>query len=217
MFHELSQLLYPTRCYGCKSLGPSICSNCKSELQLGFYKTRVEAITVYSGLLYTNTASKIIIAAKENGFKAADELIIAAILGTLEKLHVDSKTLHLVPIPSSRQTQRRRGRSFIADLTQEMSAKTGIAINDCLEISRKVKDQSTLRRAERVANMHGAFNLKSSPRGDLLIIDDVVTTGATLREAIRAINSQRTQGMSTISAVTACVAQPLRYGVEPTL
>jgi len=151
-------------------------------------------------------------AAKENSLRGADQLLIAAIIHVLEKAKLDSHFYQLVPVPSSRRSQRRRGRSFVVDLTNQIACQTGIAINDCLQLSRSVKDQSGLTRIERVSNMKGAFSLKAGAvvRGELILIDDVVTTGATLREASRALNSQGFHAVGSVSAVTACVAQPLR-------
>ena len=167
---------------------------------------------MHSALLYTPTASKIILAAKENSIKGADQLLISAITHVLLKANLNSGFFQLVPVPSSKKSQRRRGRSFIVDLTAQISATTGIPMNDCLQLSRRVSDQSGLTRSERVSNMSGAFTLKSDAivRGELIVIDDVVTTGATLREAARALNSQGFHAIGSVSAVTACVAQPLR-------
>ncbi len=167
---------------------------------------------MHSALLYTPTASKIILAAKENSIKGADQLLISAITHVLLKANLNAVFFQLVPVPSSKKSQRRRGRSFIVDLTAQISATTGIPINDCLQLSRRVSDQSGLTRSERVSNMSGAFTLKSDAivRGELIVIDDVVTTGATLREAARALNSQGFHAIGSVSAVTACVAQPLR-------
>jgi len=163
-------------------------------------------------MLYTPTASKIILAAKENGLQGADELLITAIIHVLNKARLERGYFTLVPIPSSKQSQRRRGRRFIVDLTQTISQTTGIGISDCLQVSRRVLDQSGLTKAQRISNMHGAFSLKSGVilRGDAILIDDVVTTGATLREAARALNSQGFLAFGSVSAVTACVSQPLR-------
>ena len=98
------------------------------------------------------------------------------------------------------------------DLCKEISTHTGLSVNECLTLSRRVSDQSGLSRIERLSNMKGAFVLKANAivRGDLILIDDVVTTGATLREAARALNSQGFHAIGSVSAVTACVAQPLR-------
>jgi predicted amidophosphoribosyltransferase len=190
----------------------SICTTCRREWIPHYYKTHVSALNVHSALIYTPTASKIILAAKENGLRGADDLLIAAVIHVLDKARLDKGYFTLVPIPSSRQSQRGRGRSFIVDLTKTISKLTGITVNDCLQVARRVSDQSGLTRAQRISNMHGAFSLKpgSILRGDAIVIDDVVTTGATLREAARALNSQGFQGFGSVCAVTACVAQPLR-------
>ena len=212
MFSELSQLIFPTRCYGCNVIGLSICTLCRREWIPHYYKTQTSALSVHSALIYSPTASKIILAAKENGLQGADDLLIEAIIHVLNKARLDKAYFTLVPIPSSRQSQRGRGRSFIVDLTKTISKHTGIAVNDCLQVSRRVSDQSGLTRVERISNMQGAFSLKSGSilRGDAIVIDDVVTTGATLQEAARALNSQGFHAFGSVCAVTACVAQPLR-------
>jgi len=209
---ELSQLVFPTRCYGCNALGVSICTTCRREWIPHYYKTNLNALSVHSALIYTPTASKIILAAKENGLQGADDLLISAIVHVLDKARLDKGYFTLVPVPSSNQAQRGRGRSFIVDLTKTISKQTGIAVNDCLQVSRRVSDQSGLTRVQRIANMQGAFSLKpgSILRGDAIVIDDVVTTGATLQEAVRALNSQGFHAFGSVCAVTACVAQPLR-------
>ena len=212
MFSELSQLIFPTRCYGCNAIGLSICTLCRREWIPHYYKTQTSALSVHSALIYSPTASKIILAAKENGLQGADDFLIEAIIHVLNKARLDKAYFTLVPVPSSRQSQRGRGRSFIVDLTKTISKHTGIAVNDCLQVSRRVSDQSGLTRVERISNMQGAFSLRpgSILRGDAIVIDDVVTTGATLQEAARALNSQGFHAFGSVCAVTACVAQPLR-------
>ena len=212
MFSELSQLIFPTRCYGCNAIGLSICTLCRREWIPHYYKTQTSALSVHSAFIYSPTASKIILAAKENGLQGADDLLIEAIIHVLNKARLDKAYFTLVPVPSSRQSQRGRGRSFIVDLTKTISKHTGIAVNDCLQVSRRVSDQSGLTRVERISNMQGAFSLRpgSILRGDAIVIDDVVTTGATLQEAARALNSQGFHAFGSVCAVTACVAQPLR-------
>ena len=202
---ELSQLLFPTRCYGCNAIGISICSNCRREWHPHYYLTHIGGLRVNSAVLYSPTASKIILAAKEHGLKGADELIIDAIVHVLSRTNFDKYNVRLVPIPSSAINRRRRGRSFIPDICNEISVRTSIPIIPALTILKKVKDQSTLSAAARAKNMHGAFGIAENiyPRGDLILIDDVVTTGATVSEAARALNSH---GFAVLGSVTACVA-----------
>lgn len=209
---DLAQLIFPTRCYGCNRLGLSICTQCRREWIPHYYKTHLQHLKVHSALLYTPTASKILLAAKENSIQGADDLLISAITHVLHKAKLDSHYFQLVPIPSSKSSQRRRGRSFIVDITKKISKEVGLPINDCLQLTRRVADQSGLTRDQRKTNLEGAFSVKPGAilRGDQILIDDVVTTGATLSEAARALNSQGFHAIGTVSAVTACVAQPLR-------
>lgn len=212
IFSELSQIVFPTRCYGCNALGVSICTSCRREWIPHYYRTHIDGLNVHSAMMYTPTASRIILAAKENSLKGADELLIAAIIHVLNKARLETGYFTLVPVPSSKQSQRHRGRRFIVDITTTISQATGIGMSDCLQVSRPVFDQSRLTKAQRISNMYGAFSLKPGAilRGDAILIDDVVTTGATLREAARALNSQGFQAFGSVCAVTACVAQPLR-------
>ena len=206
---ELSQLLFPTRCYGCNAIGLSICSSCRREWHPHFYTTHVQGIKVHSAVIYSPTASRIIMAAKERGLKGADELIVDAIVHVLDKANFDTFNVRLVPIPSSAPNRRRRGRSFIPEICKQVSAITSIPVIPALTINRAVKDQSSLSAKARLTNMRGAFSISTNthPRGDLILIHDVVTTGATVSEAARALNSQ---GFHVLASVTACLAQPLR-------
>jgi len=164
---------------------------------------------VHSAVIYSSTASKILLSAKENGLKAADSLIIDSIVHVIARATFDHHNIRLIPIPSSNSARRRRGRSFIVDIATRVGQETSLPVSDSLEIIRKVRDQSGLQSKARSKNMVGAFALKRGafPRGDLILIDDVVTTGATLREAARALTGQ---GFHVLASVTACVAQPLR-------
>jgi predicted amidophosphoribosyltransferase len=87
-----------------------------------------------------------------------------------------------------------------------------------LGYSKKVKDQSGLNSEERWNNLNDSLVVKGKsfssqlPSGEaqgVLLVDDLVTTGATLLAAEKALNQA---GIRAIGAVTACVAQPLRYG-----
>jgi predicted amidophosphoribosyltransferase len=72
---------------------------------------------------------------------------------------------------------------------------------------RKVRDQSNLDAKDRAENLEGALVSLRFISGRAILVDDLVTTGATLREAARAL---RAVGIVVSAAVTACVAEPLR-------
>ncbi|CAN2215086.1 Phosphoribosyltransferase domain [Candidatus Nanopelagicaceae bacterium] len=94
-------------------------------------------------------------------------------------------------------------------MTKPASAKLGIPIQSPLFHGRRVRDQSGLDVQGRRNNLEGAFVVEKIDglHGNAVLVDDLVTTGATLNEAARAL---RYAGIQVIGAVTAALAQPLR-------
>ena len=108
------------------------------------------------------------------------------------------------------------------EITDSLANIETIKSIEILQHQRAVKDQSKLNSQQRNRNIAGAFsatcslaelaNLAGSGNiGPLIIVDDLVTTGATLAEAIRAL---RVAGFSVIGAVTGAVANPYDEGVD---
>jgi len=214
---DFVQLLFPTRCFGCSAIGISICANCRSEWHPHLYKSKISGVTVYSSVMYSPVAKRIILAAKESGLQGADDLLIQAMIHSLNYLPIRKNETFLVPIPSTLKSQRRRGRKFIVDLSQKVSKISGLETVQLLEHQRKVRDQSHLNAKSRNKNMIGALTISRGKNtnsqleiygdADLILIDDVLTSGATLREGLRALLAG---GFRVIGAITAAVAQPLR-------
>jgi predicted amidophosphoribosyltransferase len=75
-----------------------------------------------------------------------------------------------------------------------------------LSITKKVIDQSGLSETKRNANLFGAFEVVKPfrPTSAIIIIDDVITTGSTLREAVRALKERN---LTVLGAATACASQ----------
>ena len=103
----------------------------------------------------------------------------------------------LVPIPSTPLTRMRRGHDAIGDLAQAAAKSLrGIGM-DCtvgsvLVHARKVADQSGLSAAERADNMNAALQMRSAAplrRRQVIIVDDILTTGATVAEATRVLSA----------------------------
>jgi len=113
----------------------------------------------------------------------------------------------LVPIPSRKSVARLRGRQFIYELAKEIGSREKLPVSNILTHTRKVRDQSNLDAVARIDNLQGALLSLRYLSGKVFLVDDLVTTGATLAEAARAL---RAKGIDVAAAVTACVAEPLR-------
>ena len=102
---------------------------------------------------------------------------------------------------------RQRGRQFVTALAMQVSATTGLAVENNLIHTRNVRDQSSLDAHRRQENIAKSLRSKNFLNNRAIIIDDLVTTGATLQESVRAL---RLSGIEVAGAVTACFAEPLR-------
>jgi ComF family protein len=106
------------------------------------------------------------------------------------------KKILLVPIPLSRSRQNWRGFNQSAYLGCEIAKNLKWQfIPDFLLRKRFVKPQTGLTRKDRLKNIFGSFNFnpkyKKIPRAyQILVIDDVFTTGATMREVGRVLKKQ---------------------------
>lgn len=212
IFKELHQLIFPGRCISCRNLGESLCRICRLSWSSRNYITHIShnpPLKVFSSIAYSDIAGRVLLAAKESHLKSADLLVADAISYSLRQWLKLEWIDTLVPIPSRKSAVRKRGRQFIEEITELVTEPINLAISTPLHHSRQLRDQSGLNFEERRNNLEGALVVKGKPEGlgRVLLVDDLVTTGATLNEAARAL---RYAGIEVIGAVTAAVAQTVR-------
>jgi len=103
----------------------------------------------------------------------------------------------LVPIPSTRVSRLRRGHDAIGELARSgakalRSIGVDCVVGNPLVHCRRVADQSGLSARERSVNMAGALRVRSTAGLEgrrVVVVDDVLTTGATVTEATRVLSS----------------------------
>jgi predicted amidophosphoribosyltransferase len=120
----------------------------------------------------------------------------AAVAALLRVLGVRPLGLLLVPVPSRRSAVRARGHDPTARLAVRAAAGVGAHVRAArlLRHRRAVLDQAGLGAAQRAANLDGALvvpalrgRLATRVRDPVVVVDDLVTTGASLAEATRAL------------------------------
>lgn len=136
---------------------------------------------------------EVILGLKEQGRTDVAALLapaLAAALSTVLNSAGASATgltgpVELVTVPSSRTAIRRRGFDPVALLVRRAALPT---THPLLRRVRPTEQQKRLDRLERSTNLVGSLRAREVLLGRrLILLDDVVTTGATLREAVRAL------------------------------
>lgn len=99
----------------------------------------------------------------------------------------------VVPVPLSHRRQVLRGYNQAALLAQVVARELSRPVLEILERVRETESQTGMDREKRWENLRGAFRCQKEWKGGgnshLLLVDDVLTTGATAHEAARAIKS----------------------------
>ncbi len=116
----------------------------------------------------------------------------------------------LIPIPLHRVKRRERGYNQAELIAKGISQSTGIPLRtDIVRRKRHTQTQTQLNLEQRQANMEGAFEVNHAPSASvagrtLILVDDVITTGATIESCAREL---RKAGASAVIAASAALAQ----------
>lgn len=213
-------LLWGSACVHCERPGRALCRECSEALlptpsehwpsptPAGLARPIVSG--PYAGLI-----RDIILATKE---RRQHQLVpvLGVYIAVAAAAHEPLGPVALVPVPSRSVTVNERGLDTTAVSTRRAAAllrRTGVAAQcaPLLSVRGGVVDQAGLTAGQRAANLERAFTCPAHrvralasrmPVGHVLICDDVITTGATAREAQRAVEAvgMSVKGIAAIAA-----------------
>lgn len=208
LIRTLQQLLWPVACPVCGA-ADAWCLPCRPDGP-ATEKPVSGAGPVLAAVRYEAGAAEAIRAWKLHGRRDLTEP-----LGELLGAALTRAGLHpvvLVPIPARPASRRRRGRDVVADLARAAARNTPDArVESCLQWRRRVADQVGSGAAERAQNVAGALRVaRSPPSGPVLVVDDIVTTGATLAEASRALWAAGSGPLAAVALAASPGRAPMR-------
>ena len=204
----ISTLIFPETCLVCNYPGSDLCRVCKNRFIPKPKFLLGEKFSIVSSLPYDDISKKVILLSKEQGLVAAHRILARAISSAISEFRVKTR-VSIVLIPTQSKSLRRRGINHLEEIGRLIRENTllnrDFEILNALEFTRRISDQTKLTESQRASNLHGAFRVRkvriSNP---IIVVDDVVTTGSTLREAVRALQERN---LTVIGAATACASQ----------
>ena len=189
---RLLDLLYPPKCAFCRKLvtgGRMLCPDCEKALPVPEKEKQSKKISglavCLSPLYYTGDVRQSLHRYKFQG-AAAYYRIYAELMAVCVREH--GLTADLVTwVPLSRKRLRRRGYDQARLLAEEVAGRLALPCEQTLEKIRNNPAQSgTSGAEERQKNVRGVYRAVTSFAGEhVLLVDDIVTTGATLSEAAK--------------------------------
>lgn len=219
-------LVLPGTCAGCDAPGSSLCGPCRAELaDLALADTgRVAPVPPPDGwpgctgtLRYEGMSARVM-----KAFKDGDRLDLVDLLGrlltdavrrevTAPPFDPGRRPVLLVPIPSAPAAVRRRGHRPTQLLARRAARALGpgVSVAPVLTMSRRTQDQAGLDREHRLDNLRDAMRVRSERTvlgRDCVLVDDVLTSGATLGEGRRAL---LTAGAAHVG-MAVCMVTPRR-------
>lgn len=153
--------------------GNKICDFCKNKKKI--------VKSVSCPLLYNNTTRKSILKLKSDGGKYLAKYMAELIYKRLQDDDIDFDII--VPVPSHKKTIAKRGYNPAKVLADELSALTDKAVVDCLIKTVHTKNQKFLDFQTRQSNLENSITITDSKIVKdkiVLIVDDIITTGATI-------------------------------------
>ena len=205
-------LVAPPFCWGCgDDAGRSepLCSSCRAELTWLGEEPLVIAgdVEAWAPLAYEGPARALVRGLKFRGAAGlAAPLAAQIVAGAPPRLLVAGTVL--VPVPLHPARARRRGFNQAERLATAIGRRTGLPVSDCLRRHGAAGARQVGRgRAERLAGIGGGIAVRPGARAPsrAVLVDDVVTTGATLAACaaalrgaaaveVRAVSDARTPG-----------------------
>ena len=176
-----------------------LCPDCRAGLRrLAPAIREIGGVAVWAPVAYEGPARELVHALKFRGVRLAAAVMAAQIAASAPPGLLSGDAL--VPVPLHRSRLRRRAFNQAALLAGELAHRAGLPVWDGLARRGRAGTQVGRGRAARAAGVAGAFALREGvrPPARAVLVDDVVTTGATLAACAAAL---RAAGAERVAAV----------------
>jgi len=233
-FKRIINAVYPKdiKCINCskelfKPMPYSLCTECKSKLEFidkCCFKCGAKTVsdsedckeccdkkfhymTARAPVVYNSVARNLVLRLKAGGEKYLACYLADIMMTTYKKLKMDFDIIACVPL--NFKTLKQRGFNQADLLARSLSEKTGIKyLPFIVEKTKETSLQVDRTREERLKNLTGAFSVTNPSEVEkkrVLLVDDVITTSATVSEIAKVLRSAGAKSVTAIAFARACM------------
>jgi ComF family protein len=192
---RLLSLVAPPLCLACGAAAQvhqPLCRACRADMRwLAFEQAELPGPPVWAAVSYDGPARALVAALKFRGAIGVADAMAAQMAACAPPGLLEGRAL--VPVPLHPARRRRRGFNQAEELARALSRRTGLPLADCLRRTAGGARASQVGRGreERLGALDGAFRLRAESPVPMraLLVDDVVTTGATLAACAAGLES----------------------------
>ena len=211
-FADAWALVAPVDCAGCGATDRALCPTCALELRsrplLGELDVTSSTLALTAALPYDGVARRVLLAFKEEGRTELARPLAGLLSTAVDLAWRGSRADLLVPVPGSWAAAGRRGFDPVALIAR----RAGLVVTPALRVVRGgAAPQKSRGLAERLATAAPRWRVSPRVRGRrVVLVDDVVTSGATLRAAVLALR----EAGAEVAGCCAIAATPRRVGAS---
>lgn len=181
----LVDLVLPGDCAGCGEPGPPWCPVCGAAIGPPTRPELPGGPDVLAAGRYEGPLRTALLRYKERGRRDLAVPLAGLLAGVLDELGGPAR-IRVIPAPSRPAAARARGGDHVLRLCHEVAARRpDVRVARPLRLDRRAHDSVGLDAAQRAANLAGRIRVRPdalpAPGASVVLVDDVVTTGATLR------------------------------------
>lgn len=209
---EIFDLLFPTVCTGCRSYGVLLCNNCFNSIEpaqqfcIGCQKPNSNGKTCADCLASNKLVPEQLFCASNYKQELTSKIIgtlkyvgVKNLANTCAKIGSDflfkssepdqlfylKQVFYITYIPMHKNKQIARGFNQAELIANSVGKMLSMPVLTLLQKNRKTKAQMGLNEDQRLNNLNGAFTAFECANKNILLIDDVITTGSTIRECAK--------------------------------
>lgn len=192
----LKDALFPVNCLGCQKPGDLICSSCLKQIIIsGLWKVNLRHLDkAVSALDYRQPLVKK--AVKTLKYSPFNQNVLEYLVPFLiEFLKFSPKAVNylkknnfvLVPVPLTRKKLAIRGFNQSELIARELASEFNWPLRNVLKKTHDTPSQTSLDYQQRKNNVRNAFEVREKCPLNVILVDDVMTSGATLNEAAKTL------------------------------